>query len=224
MVKENPRIFLWWALLLTIVLFGAGIILGIFFESSRGQVISQNYKETETFWQDVRLQSSFYQMMSLDSCEQAITENLNFADRIYQEGLVLQKYESGNELTNSILLDKKRYVLLKTEFWLNSIILNKKCGNMSIPTVVYFYSQYTKSINKKAEQDAVSSVLFNLKQKYGNELLLIPLAEDLNITVINIIKDRYNLTDFPVVLINEKIKFTGVPKIEELEGAAGLKL
>jgi len=223
MVKETPKTFLWWALFLTITLFGSGVILGIFFESSREQAISQDYKETETFWQDVRLQSFFYQIMNAEVCEQAISENLNFADRIYQEGLVLQRYEGANELTGTILLDKKRYVLLKTEFWLNSIILNKKCENMSIPTVVYFYSQYPKSIAKKAEQAAVSSVLFNLKEKYGNGILLIPLAADLNITVVDIIKDKYNLTEFPVVLINEKTKFAGVPKIEDLEEAAGLK-
>jgi hypothetical protein len=223
MVKENPKTFLWWALFLTITLFGSGVILGIFLESSREQTISQNYKETEAFWQDVRLQSYFYQMMNSDVCEQAISENLNFADRIYQEGLLLQRYETGNEITGTLLLDKKRYVLLKTEFWLNSILLNKKCSNMSIPTVVYFYSQYPESISKKAEQAAVSSLLFDLKQKYGNNVLLIPLAEDLNITVVDIIKDKYNLTEFPTVLINEKTTFTGVPKLEELEDAMGLK-
>jgi predicted DsbA family dithiol-disulfide isomerase len=47
--------------------------------------------------------------------------------------------------------------------------------------------------------------------------MLIPLPIDINIATINILKENYNISDVPTLLINEKIKLTGVYNIKEIE-------
>jgi len=47
--------------------------------------------------------------------------------------------------------------------------------------------------------------------------MLIPLPIDLDIATINILKENYEVDDVPAILINEKVKLTGVYSIEQIE-------
>ncbi|MBI2671512.1 thioredoxin family protein, partial [Candidatus Woesearchaeota archaeon] len=40
---------------------------------------------------------------------------------------------------------------------------------------------------------------------------------DINIATINILKKNYNVTNVPTLLINEKIKLTGIYNLKEIE-------
>ena len=127
----------------------------------------------------------------------------------------LEKYEGGNKITKEILYDKERYVLLKLEFWINSVYLKEKCRT-NYTNLIYFYAQ-EPSLEQKGEQETQAVILKDLKDKYGQELMLIPLPIDLNIATINILKETYSINDVPTLLINEKIKLDGVQSIEEIE-------
>ena len=141
--------------------------------------------------------------MNSANCKIAIEENLKFADRIYDTGLKIEKYEEANELTEDILLEKKKYVLLKTELWLNSVLLKKKC-NKPFHTIVYFYSK-DKDIPKEAEQTAISNILKELKEEKGNEIILLPIAGDLGLPAVEMQMRIYNITYLPSTLIDEEI-------------------
>ena len=205
----------WKAGFFTIVVFISGILLGYFLESYRVDEIRAEYRNIENQWADAKVQSSFYQLMKPSFCDESIKENLNFADRVYREGLKLEKYEQSNRITEEILYDKERYVLLKLEFWINSVYLKEKCQT-NYTNLIYFYAQ-NPTLEQKGKQDTQALILKDLKDKYGADLMLIPLPIDLNIATINILKESYNIIDVPTLLIDEKNKLDGVKSVEEIE-------
>lgn len=214
MVKSQKDVF-WKALILTIVIFLLGVLLGYFLEDYRISEIEEEYKRIEIEWADAKLQSIYYQAINPIFCEAAIKENLNFADKVYSQGLKLEKYDEANPLTESIILDKQRYALLKTEFWLNSISLKEKC-KANYTNLIYFYAN-EPDIQQKSEQKVESVILKELKEKYGPQLMLIPLPIDLDISIINIMINTYNITTLPTILINEKDKLEGFHNKEDIE-------
>jgi len=215
--QSRDRIFVE-TLLLTLLILVIGFLIGIQVEQYRTNKVISDYKIFEVNALDLKLQNYYYQIMEDSSCDIAIEQNFIFADKIYNQGLVLEKYEEANELSKDILLEKKRYVLLKTELWLNSILLKKRCGN-KVQTVVYIYSQNEKGeLTKKAEQDAVSDVLRKIKEEKGNEIILIPIAGDLGLDTIEMQLQVYGIDYFPSIIINEENVLEGFHSKENISG------
>lgn len=209
----------WKALILAFVIFSLGVLLGYLLENNKLSQLEEQAKQIEVEWADARLQNSYYQIMSPNSefCSIAIDENLKFADKVYQEGLEIEKYENMKKLNSELLYEKKRYALLKIEFWMNSKFLKEKCKT-NYTNLVYLYKNKPDLI-EKPKQDVESVILRDLKEKYGPDLMLIPFPMDLDLAVINMVKQIYNITSSPTILINEKIKIEGVKSIEEIESA-----
>ena len=163
------------------------------------------------------MQSAYFQVVDITKCKTAIEENLRFSDKVYQEGLKLERYEEANKLARRISLDyeKRRYTLLKMEFWLNSIALKKRC-NAKYDNLIYFYVDHPTYIQRN-EQNAQATILKELKRKYATQVMLIPLPLDLDLSIINIIANTYNITSAPTLLINEEIKLDGVHGLEDIE-------
>jgi len=203
------------AAVLTIIAFVAGISIGIWLDLSRVEVAKGRLTEIDLQWNDARLQSLFYQTITeSEFCNAAIAANLEFNDRIYKEGQVIEQYELVNRFAPQLIKQKQRYALLQLQFWLNSIALKERC-NASYTTLVYFYSHYNESATM--EQRLQSAVLADLKEKCGNRVLLIPLPYDLNIATVDMIKDAYNITQTPSILINESLLLSGLQSLPSLE-------
>jgi hypothetical protein len=213
-VKSKHRVFAE-ALIITLIILFLGFLFGTYIESSRTSKVIENYKYFEIDALDLKLQNYYYQIMDKASCEEAIKQNFIFADEIYEQGLIIQRYEDGNKLTRDLLLEKRRYVLLKTELWLNSILLKEKCEN-PFHTIVYVYSQSSNTI-KDAEQTAISKTLKEIKKEFGNEIVLIPIAGDLGLGAINLQLRIYNVTYLPSLIIDEEHIIEGFKEKEEIE-------
>jgi hypothetical protein len=209
----------WKAAIITAIVFILGVLLGYFMESSRIDNIREEYKTVEVEWADAKLQSTYFQILNPKFCDIAIKENLNFADRVYEEGLKIERYENANKLNNDnqLLYEKQRYALFKIEFWLNSIYLKDKC-KANYTNVVYFYLD-KPSLIEKPKQETISLILRDLKNKYGQQIMLIPIPLDLDIATVNVIKTTYNISIVPTILIGEKNKLEDTHTIEEIEQA-----
>lgn len=201
--------------MLTVVVFLLGVFLGFVLEKNRLGDIEEQYRRIELEWSDAKLQSLYYQNLEPRFCESAIKENLNFADRVYEEGLKLERYDKVSFLTEDLDWEKKKYALLKVEFWLNSIVLKERCEADYVNLVYFFVNE--PDFDTKAEQDAQASILEDLKQKYGRKIMLIPLPIDMDISMINIMKGTYDISKTPTILINENRKLEGLQGFEELE-------
>jgi hypothetical protein len=214
MSGKMKKIFLK-TLALTLLVFIIGLYAGIFFDNLRLEEIKSSLTEIDNLWNDARLMQSFTQEMidnkSLN-CNILLKENLIAGDKIYQQGQKVEEDEKANMFTPTIIVEKERYALLDLQFWLNSIELKKIC-NASYSTVIYFYSQY----NKTVEQGFQDKVLFDFKEKCGSQIVYITFPSDMGITTLDTIKSIYSIDKLPAILINESLVVYSPVSMGELE-------
>jgi hypothetical protein len=215
---SNPKHVFWQAFLAAAIIFAFGIWMGFLLESYRTTSSQVAVAKAELDLTDIRLQSELYKNGVDINCDSAVKENILFADKIYEEAKELDKSKKANQFTEDIVYQHKRFDILRVIFWLNSIHIKEKC-NSGYHNIVYFYQYAKPDIGKKAEQGVVSDVLTDVKEKYGDKVMLIPIAADNNITSITLLAEYYNITYLPTVLIDEKIKLEGLKSIEEVEAA-----
>lgn len=200
---------------LTAAILVFGFVLGMTFDGMRVAELESKLTETDILWNDARIQNIYYQMPDSGKlCGSLLEGNLEFNNKIYEEGKKIDRYEQVNRFSSSLLLEKKKYALLQTQFWINSIELRKMCG-AGYSTVVYFYSFGDESVAVK--QKLESAALSELKQKCGNNIMLIPLPIDIGLSSVGIIKSQYNITETPSILVNETVLLSGLKTLKELE-------
>jgi len=216
MFKSQRHAF-WQALVVTIAVFAIGIFSGVLLENWRTSKIDTLYQQAEIDLLDVKLQSEIYSSGNFN-CEFAKRENIEFANRIYEEAKILDRYETASRLTNALRLQHKKYDILRATLLLNSIKTREKC-NASYSNVLYIYKYDEPRMDLKAKQNVFSRLLLELKQEKGDEVLLIPIAGNVGVSSIEMILDRYNVSqeELPVILINEEIKIIDLQTIEELK-------
>ena len=213
-MKSQKYIFLQ-ALIITFVVFNIGIYMGYKLESSRIDKINKWYLESEMELLDQRIQSDAFEFFGLD-CDAMVRENIKFADKIFEEALEIDRYEKANRINQEIIAQHKRYDLLRTLFWINSMKIKEKCDS-DYHNIVYFYQYNDASIEQKAKQKFFSNLLFQIKQEKGDKVMLIPIAADNDISSINLLLQKYEITKLPVILIDEKTKITNVESMENVE-------
>lgn len=215
MFKSQKNVF-WQALLVTIIIFGLGIFLGFILENWRTSQIKDFSQQSEVELLDIKIQNDIYSK-EIFNCEVAIQENIDFAEKIYKQAEILGRYEKASRLTEDLRVQHKKYDLLRTILFLNSIEIKEKC-NSSYYEIVYFYEYNTENLVLKAEQETFSKLLLRVKEEKGREVLLIPIAADNNISSVNLLLNKYNISkqELPVILINRKIKITNLENIESL--------
>ncbi len=214
-MQSKFRIFLESAIISLLILI-IGFSFGLYVESSRSDRIVESYKNYEIEALDLKLQNYYYQIMDSDSCEKAIEQNFKFADDIYLRGIELERYEENSQITNELLTERKRYSLLKTELWLNTILLKKKC-NAKFDTLTYIYSGDPRTSAIVAEQKVISNILRSIKEEKGNNLILLPIAGDFDLNIVELQKRIYNIDELPSILINEKVVLYGFNSEEEIK-------
>lgn len=216
MFSSQKNVF-WQALLVTLLIFGIGIVSGILLENWRVGKVDSLYQNSELSLLDIRLQTDIYSRGNFD-CDVASKEIINFANRVYEEASVLERYETASRLTDDLIMQHKKYDILRSMLLLDSIKIREKC-NSPYYEVVYFYKYNDPSLDVKAKQNVFSKMLKEIKDKKGDEVLLIPIAGNMNISSVNLILSSYDLSenDLPVILIDGKTKIQEIENVQELE-------
>lgn len=204
----------WKALLATLIVFNLGVLLGYLIEANRINALNEIALQTELELLDIGLQKDLYKFVDI-SCNNSALYILKFADKVYEDALLLDRYEEANDFSSSIVDTHKKYDMLRAVLWVNAINLKKSCKTDFL-TLVYFYKYNEPSIETKARQKVFSNVLRDIKDELGEAAVLIPIAADNNITSVNILMGAYNVTSYPSVLINEKILITELKAKEEI--------
>jgi len=206
-----------YALIITLIIFNIGIYLGYKLEAARIEKIDKFYLEAEMLLLDQRIQKEAFDIIDLD-CGKTVEANIEFADKIFEEALKIKKFEDANRINNAIISEHKRYDLLRTLFWINSIKIKQKC-NSKYHNLVYFYKYNDPGIEQKAKQAFFSKLLLEIKEKQGGNVMLIPIAADNDLPSIDLLMEKYNvdIRELPVILIDEKVKITEVERIEDIE-------
>lgn len=210
MDNYNKRVF-WEALVIALFIFGLGILLGFLIEANRVDKIAESFGNSELNILDIKAQSEFFSLTDLD-CTSAFEETLAFANRIYDEARLLEKYEGANKIGKEIFQQHKKYDLLRVLLFANYLEIKEKCKNKA-NSIIYFYEYQTEDLGTASLQNIFSNKLRDIKTEYGDDLILIPMASNLNVNSVNYLLKIYNITDSPAILINEK---TVIYSAEEL--------
>lgn len=196
---NNPKHIFWEALVVTIFIFGIGILLGVFIENSRESEINTFYLASELNLLDVKIQTEVLNLKDVD-CDSAILKNTEFADKVYNEAKILEEYESAKGFKEDIEQYHKRYDLLRTLLWLNSVKIKEKCGAESFHTLVYLYDYQTEDSEQKAKQEVFSRFLGEMKNKYDESVILIPIARNLDVSSLDLLTKKYNINQTSIIL------------------------
>ncbi len=213
-LTSKKRVF-WEALLLTVVVFLLGLLIGIGYEMTKSSEMNDYYITSELSLMDVFALNSLINLGS-ESCASLTDANLAFADKIYNEAVILEKYESVGKVTKEMEIVHKRYDVLRTFLWINTIKTSETCEK-DYSTVVYLYEYFSEDLAQKARQNVWSKILSDLKEKEGSSILLIPIAADSNLTSLDSLTSKFNITQYPVVIIDEKHVIRDLSSVEELE-------
>lgn len=212
---EHPKRIFLYALILTIIIFNLGIFFGYMLEVSRVNEINAFSLDAEMELIDQMAQRESMDFLSLN-CTSLITENIKFGDQIYNEALTLQRYEDASRIDNAIISQHKRFDLLRALFWVNSMKIKQQC-NSDYHNVVYFYQYNNPAISQDSKQKVFSNILQELKNKMGNNVMLIPIAGDNDISSVSLLMEKYKITELPTILIDEKTKITTLENESDLE-------
>ena len=215
MLNNKKRVF-WEALILTILVFLLGFLSGLIFENKRVEVIEEYYIQSENSLMDIFALNNFVSLNNI-SCDALISSNINFANRIYDEAKILDEYEKTGKITDKMDVQHKKYDIMRTFLWINTIKTNEICANNSVHTIVYIYNFNTDDLTEKATNRVWSKILGDLKETRGNEIVLIPIATDNNIIALNSILENYNVSQYPALIIDNKYIINELSSVKELE-------
>jgi hypothetical protein len=213
-LKSNINSF-WQALIIALIIFWTGILIGIFFEDSRVAEVTEFYQNSETSIADFELSSTLVFEANSD-CKRLEEESIIFAERIYQEAMKLEEYDNANKITDRVAYLHKKYDLLRTSLWLK-IVKNKKQCNSSMNTIVYLYDYKTTDINQVSTQKTMANYLNELQKKSDKITILIPIAVDTGILSIEILKESYGSTKTPSIIINEQHLIEDLQSLGKIE-------
>lgn len=213
-ILQNKKHVFWQAFFLTVLFLSLGMVFGVYIEQLRADDSNALFYQSETSLYDSFALGKLLENPSI-SCNEIRSANVDFANRIYDEAKKLEDFDQSNKITNSIKTIHRKYDLLRTLLWMNIVDAKAKCGNIN--TVVYLYQYNADNIEIKSKQAVWSKILQDLKDENGDNVILIPIAADQNITTLSYLTKAYNVTQFPAVIINEKMTIYDLRTVIELD-------
>lgn len=199
MLKSKKHVF-WEAFLITIVVFLAGLFLGMFLEATNSAKISNLYLQSEISLSDASTTVKLAEDTSLD-CETIKKQNILIANRIYEEAKLLEQYEDSGKLTDTMKLLHKKYDLLRALLWISNEKALERCDNYDL--VVYLYEYNSENTETKARQNVWSKILLNVREQ-AYDFMLLPIAANQNLTSLEFLKEKYEVKKLPALVINNE--------------------
>ena len=208
------RVYIQAGIFSILVLF-IGIMIGIWIDNTRLGSIRNALSEADINSYDARLLNSYLQRFGEEYCNIALEQNLAYNDKIYEEGRQIEEKISANIFTPEVEQEWRRYTLLQTQFWLNSVELKEKC-DFDYHTAVYLFRQKDTTNAEEINNRVQSSILLDLKESCGNKMMLIPITRDTNLIVVESLAKQFDVTEYPAVIIDESFVFQGITESDKL--------
>lgn len=211
---DNKHVF-WQAFIAAMAVFLIGLFIGFSYEGARVEEIQDFYFDSQSDLLDFKLSTEIIYNSNL-SCDQLYEKGIEFADRIFEEALKLEKYDDSNKLDEHLVGLHRRYDILRVSLWKDLTDINKECqGNRNV--IIYFYDYVDTPIITKATQGAMGSFLIELKEKYSDDIILIPVAVDTHVESINHYRDIYGLEETPMIFVNNIYRFSDLDSLKDIE-------
>ena len=214
----NSKNSFWQAFIVTIFVFIAGLVLGFYVELSnvnKSDILLRG-SEVDLLDQQIRL-ASLNNNLNFD-CESAKKNIFSFADELYEDVAQYEEKDSQSKFTTEqrkIL--HKRYDLLRVSLWMEALEIKNKC-NENFHTVLYLFDYASSDVEVRSQQRVLSLVLLDLKYEHPDEILLLPIAANLDLSSVDMVKEEYGISSSPALIIDESDVLTSLVTLDDLDG------
>ena len=191
------------------LLFMIGILIGSAMTSSKVQDLIDTREELRLEMVDLEIQST---LLEQESCGNYVLYGLG--EKIDDLGTRITMLEDQLGKNDARVLElKKPYTLLLVQHYALIKGRAERCGE-DYKIILFFYSNKPEFVDESKKQ---GFVLDYLAKKYGyDKVKVYSLDLDLNLGVINTLKDIYDVTATPTVVVNDRV-YVGYHSSEELE-------
>lgn len=195
------------AFLLTLLVFSGGVVAGLFIENLRLSSAKQITLKEKVTLRSLQLQHS-YIASGLTDCKTLHTILENNINELGKKVAIIIDYEKKAVFNEEeFKLQLQDYFLTEIQFYLLAKDIDKKCSQDNVK-ILYFYDE-----NRDETQ---GDILIYLKKKFDNKLLIFSLDSGFTQEpMIGTLLTNYNITEFPAVVIEEKI-FEGHQTADQL--------
>ena len=194
-------------LLITCLIFVFGLMLGLVIEGARTSYLEEFSIRQALDYKSLQLQYQFIDQLGQEKNCDAISKTFDHAVESLENARTrLEDYDKDVTINKGDFDALKReYTLAQLRYWLLAKKTKTLC-NMELSTILYFYS--TKEKCPECEQQAF--ILTYLKKRFKDRLMNFAFdGEYEQEPMITILKDSYEIDQFPTIVIEDK-KFGGL--------------
>ena len=195
---------------ITLGIFLLGLFLGLSIEGKRVNYIESVSRKQGLDFSSLQLQYAFIDQMSQEkncmAVQKTFEQNIN---NLESTRIRLENFDRDATLNkNELDVLKNEYILAQVRYWLLAERTKKLC-DADIVNILYFYSDQKEC----PECEKQAFVLTYLKKKFKDRLLIFSFDSKFESEpVITLLKNTYNASIFPTVVIEGKPKYGFVDK------------
>jgi len=201
---------------LTLVIFMTGVLVSNLADDYRSEELRSELENDLTQLESNSLQLSYMRSEDL-SCE-TMNTGLRSIIRGYNNRLShLQSFQDRSLLKSERFgIIKERYIVSGLRYWMFAEEMREECENAS-HTVLFFTSDL------KAEEcedcASVGRQLSLIKKKYDGDVAIFSVPVNMDNGLVEVFETQYNVTDVPVVVVNDDEILRGYSSRQRIEQA-----
>lgn len=190
--------------LITLGIFLLGLFLGLAIEGKRVNYIESVSRKQNLDFSSLQLQYEFINELSQEknclAVQKTYEQNIN---NLESTRIRLENFDKDATLNKKELdILKNEYVLAQIRYWLLAERTRKLCGT-DVVTILYFFSDQKQC----HDCDTQAFVLTYLKKKFRDKLLIFSFDSQFEAEpMIPLLKNTYNVTGYPTIVIEGKPK------------------
>jgi hypothetical protein len=201
------------AAIISLILIFASLIAIKGLDDYRINSIRDQLDQLQTDIEDSKLFLLYSQSLGDNStliCQALQTQISARIDKNQQLVLDLQKYESVNVFSDEYFSLKNIFISKNLELWMYLYNYKRQCNSDQV-SILYFYPDRKAC----AECEVQANILTDVRNKCPNiKIFALPINADMG--VLNIIRDRFNITKTPTIVINENTVMEGITTEDSL--------
>jgi hypothetical protein len=161
-----------------------------------------------TIFEDKLDYSFFNENICANISLEKISKDLGF------QGIIINDLENKFGKNDEKVLNRKKfYSIILLEHFEFVKLINEKCSS-NISTILFFYSNIPGESGKSED---VGKLLDAVGSKNSGKLMIYSFDINLNSELIKKLKEKYNITDSPAIVINEQNKIINPQTAAEIE-------
>jgi len=111
-----------------------------------------------------------------------------------------------------VLDEKKKYTILEVQHFLNMKKFEETC-EVNLNLIMFFYSNED---DFESEANRIGRILSSLKESKPNEVMIYSFDYELDLRMIDLLKNNYNIDSRNTVLVEETTKIQNLKNINEI--------